>query len=526
LSDGTPRHFAVSLSRKDTLLNFSLQRSTCALVYGRFRKRTSAAAFAAFVFVLACLADTLPAAATSPDSQPQLTAAMKSRIRAAVKSDLASYGGKTPIPGVLIGIWTPDRGSMVEGIGRGQIDPAHALSLSDHVRIGSNTKTFVVTALLQLVDEKRLSLDDPISRFAIPVHVRGGDKITVRELMQMRSGLVEIYNLPALQNSDIRPNVPIDRVKWTQAACDAPRLFAPGTSWYYSNTNYLLLGMILETIAHDTVAHQLAKRIFEPMHLTQTTFPTVSPNMPAPYAHGYSLVKGDWVDESVIFPPSLTWAAGVMISDVGDMRRWVEAYVGGTQNGAATQRARLTCLPTGHAGLAFGLGVGCSDGWYGYTGGITGYNTAAYYLPSSHTTIIAFVMSQQDEPEPGVANSIFRDIAKIVTPGNIPYPAQPVTQTVPCARTSIASVRSPSGPAAYQHGTLLLENGASLWIEGSSSDPGVIQAMHMSPGDPVAACYGPSHTYADAGDSRAITVLDLKTSGSYGNVVGNWPGAK
>jgi D-alanyl-D-alanine carboxypeptidase len=480
---------------------------------------------AALVTALAFVGSALPAGATTADSGA-LSAAFVERIRAAVRLDLAAYGGKTPVPGVLLGVWTPDRGSFVAGIGRADIAPARALSLSDHVRIGSNTKTFVVTALLQLVDETRLSLDDPVSRFALPVRVRGGAHITVRELMQMRSGIFEVYDLPGLQDSGIRPNVPVDRVKLTQAACDEPRLFAPGTKWYYSNTNYLLLGMILESLTHDTVAHQLETRIFRPMHLTQTSFPTVSPDLPAPYAHGYSLVKGDWVDGSVTFPPSLTWSAGVMISDVADMRRWVEAYVGGTQNGAASQRARLACLPTGDAGLAFGLGIGCSSGWYGYTGGITGYNTAAYYLPSRRVTIVAFVTSQRDEPVPGVANSIFRDVAKIVTPANVPYDAPSVSKTLPCALTRVASVRAPSGPAAYQHGTLRLKNGASVWIEGSATDPGVIEAVHMKPGDAVAACYGPANRYADAGDARAITVLDLVTSGSYGNVVGSWPGAK
>ncbi|MFN2460544.1 MAG: serine hydrolase domain-containing protein [Candidatus Velthaea sp.] len=364
---------------------------------------------------------------------------MRAQIRAAVRRDLAIYGGKTPVPGVLLGIWTRDRGSMVEGIGNAQLSPPQPLSLADHVRIGSNTKTFVVTALLQLVDAKRLSLDDPVSRFKLPVHVRGGSKITVRELMLMRSGLAEVYDLRAVQHLDIRPNVPVNRVQLTQEACDAPRLFAPGAKWYYSNTNYLLLGMILESLTHDTAAHQLATRIFEPLHLTQTSFPTTSPQIPVPYAHGYTLSKGAWVDQSVLFPPSLTWTAGVMISDVADMKRWVKAYVTGTTNGAATQRARLACQPTGRPGLSFGLGIGCSAGWYGYTGGLSGYNTAAYYLPSTRTTIIAFVTTQRDEPEPGVANAIFRDVARIVTPAHVPYLSPTVATKRPCSRKTVVS---------------------------------------------------------------------------------------
>jgi D-alanyl-D-alanine carboxypeptidase len=110
-----------------------------------------------------------------------------------------------------------------------------------------------------------------------------------------------------------------------------------------------------------------------------------------------------------------------MISDMADMKKWVKAYVTGTTNSAATQKARLTCVPTGVGNLAFGLGIGCSAGWYGYTGGITGYNTGAYYMPATGITIIAFVNSQVEKPFPGVANAIFRDIATIVTPGNIPF---------------------------------------------------------------------------------------------------------
>jgi D-alanyl-D-alanine carboxypeptidase len=145
--------------------------------------------------------------------------------------------------------------------------------------------------------------------------------------------------------------------------------------------------------------------------------------MPSPYAHGYMLdAKGNWQDNSVLLPPSVSWAAGAMTSDMADMKTWVKAYVTGTTNSAATQQERLTCLPIGKGNLSFGLGVGCSAGWYGYTGGIPGYNTAAYYLPEHDATIIAFVNSQREpKDKPDVANAILRDIARVLFPGNVPY---------------------------------------------------------------------------------------------------------
>ena len=114
-------------------------------------------------------------------------------------------------------------------------------------------------------------------------------------------------------------------------------------------------------------------------------------------------------------------AAGEMISDMHDMRRWVKLYVTGKTNGPETQRARMTCVPTGHGNLGFGLGIGCSAGWYGYTGGLPGYNTANYYFPEQDITVVAWVTLQADEPSPGVANAIFRDIAQIMTPEHVPY---------------------------------------------------------------------------------------------------------
>ena len=91
-------------------------------------------------------------------------------------------------------------------------------------------------------------------------------------------------------------------------------------------------------------------------------------------------------------------------------------------NSAATQKERLACIPTGKPNMAFGLGIGCSAGWFGYTGGITGYNTGAYYLPEMDATIIALVNTQQQpKDKPDVASATFRDVARVLFPNNVPF---------------------------------------------------------------------------------------------------------
>jgi D-alanyl-D-alanine carboxypeptidase len=352
----------------------------------------------------------------------QLSIETQNAITVAVKNELAAYGGPHPIPGVVVGVWAPGKGAFTRGFGFANLSAKEPMALGDHFRIGSNTKTFVATVLLQLVDERKLSLDDTISHFNIGITVPNENRITVRELAEMRSGIIDVYSIPWVQkqsNDWWTSKTPRD---WVMLAGKQSPLFAPGAKYNYSNTNWFIIGLIIEKVTGHTIQAEIHDRLLAPFGLSQTSFPTTNWGMPAPYAHGYSLNdKKQWIDESAVLAPSVSWAAGAMISDMTDMQKWVKAYVTGTTNGAATQKARLTCLSTGEGNLAFGLGIGCSAGWYGYTGGITGYNTAAYYMPATGTTIVAFVNSQVEHPFPGVANAIFRDIAKIITPSNVPF---------------------------------------------------------------------------------------------------------
>ncbi len=373
--------------------------------------------------VLFALALSPPATGVAGTAAPtQLDSSVQKAIAAAVNKELAAYGGAKPVPGVVVGVWLPGKGEFTKGFGYSNLATHSPMALDDHFRIGSNTKTFVATVLLQLVDEKKLSLDDTIGKFNLGFAIPNERQITLRQLAEMRSGIINEYSVPGVQQKDEAWWSRQTPRQWVELAAKQPLLFAPGTKYNYSNTNWFLLGLIIEKITHDTIQNEIHKRILAPMALTQTSFPTTDWGMPAPYARGYSLnEKNQWVNESAVLAPSVSWAAGAMISDMADMKRWVKAYVTGTTNRAASQKARLACLSTGEGNLAFGLGIGCSAGWYGYTGGITGYNTAAYYMPATGATVIAFVNSQREQPFPGVPNAIFRDIARIITPNNVPF---------------------------------------------------------------------------------------------------------
>lgn len=372
---------------------------------------------AAFFLVCALGSTTAEPALRAPAA---LAVVQQDAIVAAARKELRAFGGREPIPGVFLALYVPGKAPYVKSVGYADLRAKAPFQLGDKFRVGSNTKTFVVTVLLQLVDEGRVHLDDPLSTFALGVTIPNAKNITLRELCEMRSGLFEAYNTPQFDKMNITPQTKIAPQRLVRWAVAQKPLFAPGSRYNYSNTNYLILGLVIQALTHDTVGNQIRKRLLKPMALRGTSYPD-GPSMPTPYSHGYGLnAQKNWEDVSVDIPPAVTGAAGAMISTVPDMARWVKSYVRGTMNGKRTQRERLRCIPIAPGSdLRFGLGIGCGGGWYGYTGGLPGYHTAAYYLPSQDITLIAFVNAQREQPSPGAANAIVRDITRIVTPKNV-----------------------------------------------------------------------------------------------------------
>jgi D-alanyl-D-alanine carboxypeptidase len=391
-------------------------------------KQLHAIAFCiAFVALWLVPASTVHAAGASP-SIADLS--VQSQIVAAVERDRKTYGGRRPIPGVLIGVWDRTGHSFTKAFGYADLAQKRPLTAADHFRIGSNTKTFVVSVLLQLIAEKKLSLDDPVSHFSLGVDIPNGNNITVRELCNMRSGLFEAYDTPQFDRLQMKVPAGFDPrilVRW--AVAHKP-YFAPNDGYRYSNTNYLLLGLIIEDVTKDSVGNQIRKRLIEPFGLTQTTYPNTEA-MPDPWTRGYGLdAQRNWVDVSNTVPVQFMGAAGEMVSNMADVKKWIKLYSLAKTGGPQSYTPDSECQHV-VGNKRFGLAINCTAGWYGYTGGLPGYNTADYYYPAGDVTIVAWVTYQALQPPEGVATVIFRDIARIVTPSNVPfvYTAQELRQS-------------------------------------------------------------------------------------------------
>ncbi|CRK56617.1 D-alanyl-D-alanine carboxypeptidase [Alloactinosynnema sp. L-07] len=202
-----------------------------------------------------------------------------------------------------------------------------------HVRIGSNTKTFVATVVLQLVGEGKVGLDDPIEKY-LPGLVRGdgidGHHITVRQLLQHTSGLPDYDeeiggNFEALQHNYLDPRGVLDK------GLSHPALFAPGTAWSYSNTNYLLAGLLIEKVTGRPVGEEITRRVIDRIGLRDTSWPGVGDqSIPGRHPQGYFAAKeGAPLVNVTTMDPSWGWAAGQLISTPSDVTRFFTALLGG-----------------------------------------------------------------------------------------------------------------------------------------------------------------------------------------------------
>ena len=259
----------------------------------------------------------------------------------------------------------------------------------DHAfRVGSITKTFVATVVLQLTAEGTLGLDDSVERW-LPGLVPNGEAITLRQLLNHTSGIYNYTDDPALFGSLTRnPRRVLTPVELVALATKHGPVFNPGRSWSYSNTGYILLGLVIEKATATSLEQELRERIFQPLGLTRTSFPA-APTLPRPFAHGYlpganGLVptpNGKPVDVT-LWSPSWAWAAGALVSTAGDLARFYEALIRGELLPAEQLREMKASVPTSNGPSQYGLGLASDQSdcgrVLGHGGAVPGYTSIAY----------------------------------------------------------------------------------------------------------------------------------------------------
>jgi D-alanyl-D-alanine carboxypeptidase len=289
------------------------------------------------------------------------------------------------VPGATMTVVGPDGANWVCVNGLSNRENSIAMTPGLKFRIGSVTKTFTATVILQLVQEGWLKLNDTLDSF-LPGLVPNGARITIRQLLNHTSGIFDYAQaqnpnfLQALYDNPLR--------KWTReelvaiANANGP-YFSPGTGFHYSNTNYVLLGMIIEQRTGSTYAQEVRSRIFVPLGLQNTSIPD-TPDMPEGSTRGYTYdstkaVNERWVN-TTRFDPSWAFGTGSVISNSEDMLIWIEALMTGALLDAQRKTDMFTFVSIGIPGFEYGLGLERQN-WeaIGHTGDFVYGGQAAMY---------------------------------------------------------------------------------------------------------------------------------------------------
>ena len=317
------------------------------------------------------------------------------------------------VPGAVMLLRTPG-GEFSASYGVAAIGSSTPVGLDDHIRIGSNTKTWTGTVILQMVQEGKIRLADPVSTYR--PDVPNGANITIEQMLGMRSGLFNYSETLELNKTlDEQPLKVWKPDELLALAYAHPPYFAPGQGYRYSNTNTVLLGLIAEGVDRKPLPAIFRDRLFKPLGLTQTLLPELRSNaLPTPHPRGYmygtnvltmddpaipaemqaaaragTLQPNDCTDSN----PSWAWAAGSGISTARELAAWVEAMNGGKVLNAEMQRLRMSSprATSGHPDSpAYGLGIARFGPLYGHTGELPGFNSFMGNDPVNRITLIVW----------------------------------------------------------------------------------------------------------------------------------------
>jgi D-alanyl-D-alanine carboxypeptidase len=335
-----------------------------------------------------------------------------------------------PLRSTLFGVWVDGR--RLAGGALGESQPGVRATTRDHFRIGNVTESFTATLLLRLVDQGRMRLEDPLSRW-FPSLPNAG-QVTVGMLARSVSGYSDYVTTPRFERAfnanpfrSWRPSELI-RIAFTR-----PPLFAPGTSWAFSDTNFVLLGEVLRRVGGMPVERLLRRQILSRLGLRQTEMRFDS-DIAVPVMHGYSKDRGRYED-STHWSSSWDPYTGNMISTLNDMGRWTRAL--GTGSLLSPQSHALQIGPQNvglgplTASMYYAMGFGVINGWIAANPQLTGYNGVVSYLPAKRTAVVVFVtQGPKGKPSVAYASAIYNRLGALLAPEQ--RPNLPVCPRPPC----------------------------------------------------------------------------------------------
>ncbi len=302
-------------------------------------------------------------------------------------------------PGAAILVARGDEVIFRGARGMAQMELGVALR-ADHVfRIGSNTKQFAAATILKLIEQGRLSLADPLSKF-LPDYP-SGSKITVHELLNHTSGIKDYTEIDGYFRAAIRED--LDTAKLVAVFKDQPVDFAPGTNWKYDNSGYVLIGAIIEKVTGKSWHEAIRETVLAPLALKHTGYGADQPLIAGRVA-GYSTDEQGHASNTIYISMTQPGAAGAMVSSVDDMFHWLRALHTDKVLKAESYQQMITPVPT-PSGKPTDYGYGIftrmvrGEHAFGHGGGIPGFTSDTLYIPGPAITVVALTNTDSGHPD-------------------------------------------------------------------------------------------------------------------------------
>jgi D-alanyl-D-alanine carboxypeptidase len=251
----------------------------------------------------------------------------------AVQRSLDKLVDEDGFPGALAAVQKRNGHVSDYTAGVGDLKTRAKVPYNGQVRIASNTKMFTATVVLQLVGEGKIALDAPIERY-LPKMVRGkgidGRKITVRQILQHTSGLPDYDSVMVGKDYGRIQHTYFEPKRMVDAALTQKALFAPGAGWSYSNTNYILAGLVVEKVTGRSIGEEITERVIDRLGLRHTYWPAKrDQSIREPHPHGYFPTSAGPLTDVTESDPSMGWAAGQLIATPRDLNRFLIALLDG-----------------------------------------------------------------------------------------------------------------------------------------------------------------------------------------------------
>jgi D-alanyl-D-alanine carboxypeptidase len=354
-----------------------------------------------------------PGAIVVPPSTPEPSSREADYVKA-VGALMSTYHP----PGVLAGVRVAGAAPWTRAFGQGDVEKATPLSLNSTFPLRSITKSFTVTLFLQLVKLGQLGLDDKVGRYI--AGVPNGSLIGLADLAGNQSGLADYSMQPgfieAFVENFLRVWTPQELVAFSFAV---PPSFLPGEQYEYSNTNTVLLGMVIEAVTGLPLGEVLAAQIFRPLALTGTLYP-LSATLPPPEPTGYAVdIDTGAIGDQPLVSPTCLAGSGAMASTLTDLLAWGDALGRGTLIGPALQavrKSRARDVAKGPEYDRYGMGIGQIGNWWGHTGSGVGFQVATMYLESRSATVSVMVNASPigGRSDFNLAQELFEKLAAVV----------------------------------------------------------------------------------------------------------------